>query len=1290
MSFSKLSEWAKGICASVAVLVLIATSISAQSGTSSVNGTVVDAQGQVVAGATIKLTSTGQGNTRTTTTDGSGSFGFTSVPPGTYSIEVEASGFKRSLVRDVQALVDKTTSIPVALEIGDVTANVEVSAGGIENIVNTQDASLGNNFVSKQISQLPLEGRNVVGLLSLQPGVTPDGAVTGGRQDQANITLDGIDVNDQQTGLAIKGNATDPDRAFTAVLRVTPDSIEEFRVTTLNPDATKGRSSGAQVSLITKSGSNQFRGNLFEYHRNTLTTANDWFNNAAGRYVAGDVPVLAGAANVGDERAPRPKLIRNLFGGSLGGPIVKDKLFFFYNYEGMREAKDLPATQVVPLASIGAGNIRFFDTSDTLRTLDIATINSLTESGIPVVNVNPVALQILADAARRYPANIGGGDGINTGGYRFNASVPVELNTHTARFDYNPFSSGKHQFSVRGNFQQDTIGIPAFLPDTPADSTWSHPLGLAASHTWLINNNMTNRFSYGLTRLAYSQSGDANENAITFRNIYTPKNFGYAFSRVNPTHNFANDFTWAKGNHTMLFGTNIRIIRNKRSNLGFAFDAGTTNFGYYTNSGDDLLIPINQYLQGAYGTNVDDAWINSAQSSLVAVLGRLNQYTANFSFDVDGNPQSGVPAVREWATEEYDFYAQDSWKIRPSLTLNFGLRYGLSRPVYETQGFQAAPNIGLDEYFRRRQDAAFNGQNYDEALIIDLAGPKNGKPGFYEWDRDNWQPRISAAWSPNFKEGLLAKIFGTERASVFRGGFAITNDYFGQQLAVSFDANNTLGFVSNYTTPPNTYNILDCADTTICNPAPLLTGLGQNIRNLPGVTVPGPLVFPLQKPQDLSLQIEASIDRGVKSPTHYSWNFTYGRTLPFKMFVEASYIGRAARDLLATRDVMMPNNLRDPATGQTWYEAATALEIIRRQRFDPETGADPDPTGIPNNPYFDNLWGNGVLAARLAAVGCAEPGLTSTQAVYQASVFCQGSNDWTTMQLILDQVSGRQLFYQSQYGALDSFGTIARSNYHAGAVSVRQRLGTLSWDFNYTYAKSLDDTSGLQNAAAFGGAFILNPLRQSDNYAPSDFDMRHIVNVNAVWQLPVGRGRSLLSDAPSWVNAIVGGWQLSGVFRYNSGEPMGTVGRYFDNAGWVTNWQTKSGVVQTRDIETGVFFNGDGGLPSMFANPQEAFNSFRSPFPGETGDRNRLRFPSFVVVDMGLQKQFAMPWSETHKLGFKWEVFNVTNTPIFTGPISETRLGYRPETRTVPTGFGEFTATKSNARVMQFALRYDF
>lgn len=1263
MNIKKITNWLSAM--SLAAFVIFAQSVSAQSGTSSVNGTVVDGQGQVVAGATVKLVSVGQGTSRTTTTDGGGAFAFSAVTPGKYSIEIESSGFKKSTVKDVQALVDKVTTIPVSMEIGDVTANVEVTAGGIENIVNTQDASLGNNFVSKQISQLPLEGRNVVGLLSLQPGVTPDGAVAGGRQDQANITLDGVDVNDQQTGLNI-----DQTEAFTSVLRVTPDSIEEFRVTTLNADATKGRSAGAQVSLITKSGSNEFRGNLFEYHRNTLTTANDWFNNAAG--------------------IERPKLIRNLFGGSLGGPILKDRLFFFYNYEGMREAKDIGVTQIVPLPSLGQGIIRFqdvlrvlnpngslgaVDTSYTpiTRSLSIAQINALTSAGQQVVDVNPIALQVLADAAARYPSNIGGGDGFNTGGFRFNSPLPVKQNTHTARFDWAVTNDQTHQVSVRANAQHDLFARQKAFPDTPSADRWSHPTGLAATHTWLINNNLTNRFSYGLTRLSYSNQGDSGENAIAFRNIFTPLNFTNTFSRVNPTHNFTNDMTWAKGSHTVQFGTNIRVIRNKRTSMASAFDNGVMNFGYYQGSGSVLLTPLNEFLNAQTPPPVDrrfavnSATISTAQSALTAVLGRLSQYSANFTFDINGNPVNGEPTVREWATEEYDFYVQDSWKVRQNITLNLGLRYGLSRPVYETQGFQAAPNIALDEYFARRVAASERGENYTEEIQVDLAGPKNGKPDFYDWDKNNFQPRVSVAWAPNFQDGWLARLFGKNRESVIRGGFAITNDYFGQQLAVAFDANNTLGYTSSSDISANTYNI-----TT--NPAPLFTGFGMNIRSLPGIVVPGNLVFPLRQPANFNRRIEQSIDRGVKSPTNYTWNLTYGRELPKKMYVEASYVARLGRGLLATRDVMMPNDIKDQVSGQTWYQAATLLDI--------QSQAGADVSTIASLPFFENVYAPGSLATIYGA-----PGFTNTQIAY---LLGSESTDWTFVQDSLDRNSGRRLFYQSQYAALDSFGTIANSDYHGMAVSLRQRLSGFTWDLNYTFSKSMDDTSGLQTANSFGAAFILNALRQRDNYAVSDFDMRHILNFNSVWELPVGKGKTFLSNANGFVDAVLGGWQLSSIFRYNSGEPIGTVNKFFDNSGWPTNWQIKSAAVQTRRIPTGVYFNGVNGLPTIFADAEEAYRSFRSPHPGETGDRNQLRMPDYFVIDMGLQKQFKMPWSENHKLGFKWEVFNVTNTPIFGGLFSERRVGFAPQFGGAPPSFGEFNATKSDPRVMQFALRYDF
>lgn len=1237
---------------SLVFVALLGLGVYGQAGSATVAGTIYNEQNEVVAGATVTLVSVGQNSRRTAVTNSQGGYNFSSVTPGSYRIEVESTGFKKSVTTEFQATVDSTTQLPITLEVGEVSVSVTVDAGGIESIKNVSDGSLGNSFNSGQISQLPLEGRNVAGLLSLQPAVTPGGYVAGGRSDQANITLDGVDVNNQQQGTA-----------FTPVLRVTPDSVEEFRVTTTNPDASKGRSSGAQISLITKSGSNQFHGNLFWYHRNDYFNANDWFNNSDGRYLPTDQAVIDGDAVAGDMVSPRPKLLRNLFGGSISGPIVKDRLFFFYNYEGMREAKSNPVVRLVPLASMGQGLLKFYDTSGALLTLNTAEINSFTDStNAAVVDVNPAATAYFAAIAARYPANSKRvGDGLNTGGYSFNVSLPVNLNTHTARFDWNVTSDQKHVLSARMNYQQDLFGGGSAFPDTPPTDQWSHPTGLALSHTWLINNSLTNKFSYGLTRLAYSDQGDSTVNAITFRDVFSEANFTRAFSRVNPTQNFANDMTWIKGNHTVQFGTNIRVIRNKRENWAAAYDSAVTNFGFYPSSGASVTNIVNRYTQATYGTSVDPAWVRSAQSPLVALLGRLNQYTARFNYDLSGNQIVGQPTLREFATEEYDFYVQDSWKISQSFTLNLGLRYGYSTPVYETQGYEAAPNIALDEYFSRRLAYAKVGLNYDEPLLVEKSGKANNAPPMYNADKNNFQPRVSFAWSPNFDGGFGAFLFGKNRAGVLRGGFAITNDYYGQQLAVSFDAANTLGFLKSYTRPANSHNL-----TT--NPAPLWDGSPMVIRTplFPGATSAPTISFPQQQPQDLGMRIESSIDRGIQAPINYTTNLTFGRELPSKLYVEASYIGRKARNLLATRDVMSPNNLVDPVSGMDYYTAAT---IIAQHAYN---GG--DVLSTPTVPFFENMWPQ------------LNSGLTNSQ-LYHA--YAEGSTDWTYPQYVFDALGPSALFYQTQYGALDSFGSIANSDYHAGTLSIRQRLSNFTWDFNYTLAHSMDDTSGLQTSASYGAAFILNPIRQRDNYSSSDFDMRHLINFNGLWQVPIGKGRQFLSNTNSFVDAVLGGWQLSSIFRMNSGQPHGTGSKIFDNSGWATNWNLKSAMVRARPIETGVYYSGQGGLPTMFADPDTAYQSFRSPFPGETGDRNQLRWPAFWTVDMGLQKSFNMPWYEGHKINFRAEVFNLTNTPIFVGN-SNTAMGYDPANSTAPVGFGEFFQTRNDARIFQFALRYDF
>ncbi len=1229
--------------------------VNAQSGTTGVSGTVVDQNSAAVSGATVTIINAETGFTRTVTTNDEGKFNFLSIPPATYRVEVEATNFKKVINSEVQGLVDKTIEVNIALEPGDVSATVTVTSNTIDSIINTQDATIGNNFVPAQITQLPTDLRRVADLLTLQPGVTREGYVAGGRSDQANITLDGVDINDQQTG----GRTNQFQTSQGTVLRLTTEAVEEFRITTTNANANQGRSSGAQVSLITKSGTNDFRGSVFYFYRPTAFSANDFFNNLAG--------------------VERPSLARDVFGGSIGGPIIKDRAFFFYSYEGQRQEEAIPVVRLVPLASLGQGQLRFFgaapgDPAGTNRliTLSTAQLNSIYST----VGINPAAVAVLASAAARYPANdTSVGDGLNTGGFRFNAPTTDSENTHIARFDFN--LTDKQTLFLRGNYQSDlTSGVSAF-PDTPATALWSHPYGYAAGHSWTISNSMINNFRYGLTRQAFSTQGDSNENAITFRFVYSPLLFARTLSRVTPIHNFTDDFTWIKGNHTIQIGGNVRIIRNKRVDFGNAFDNAVTNPSFYSASGR----VVDRALTSA-GYNVPASQRSIVQNAATALIGRFSQYSGNFTFDIDGSvlPQ-GTPTDRNFATEEYDVYGQDIWKPFRNLTLTLGLRYGLSRPVYEQNGFQVVPKERLGDFFDRRVAGAAQGVPVNDLIEFELAGPKNNAQGFYSLDKNNFQPRIAAAWSPNFDNKFLRGLFGKENESVIRGGFAITNDYFGQQLAVSFDQLSSIGFTSSSTISANTYNL-----TT--NPAPRFTGFGQNVRALPGVPAPvqrfseGVTPGCLAGTEDCPQRIESSLDGTIVSPINYTWNVSYGRQLPKGIYVEATYIGRKARNLLAARDVNALNNLIDTRSGMDWYTAAGMLHDLR--------AGNTAISAIPNIAYFQNLFPN--LGPNLA-VYLDDPDfatLTPTQAAYNL-VSRNGYDilDWTYVQLLIDdQGIVPNLFYHPQYAAFSSFSSVAKSDYHGGTISFRQRLGeALSYDFNYTFSKSMDNASGLQTGSEYGSQFILNSLRPDDNYAVSDFDIRHVINANFILQAPIGRGRKFFSNLNSIADTFLGGWQLTGVFRWNSGLPFSPP---FDAAQWATNWNVQSNGTRTRPVETGAVRS----TQNIFSDPAAAFASFRNARPGETGERNTFREPGYSALDLGLSKSFTMPWSENHKIQFRWEVFNVFNYQYFSADnLTRSTFGLPqdPELSPVNDEFGKvFTSIQGKPRAMQFGLRYSF
>jgi Carboxypeptidase regulatory-like domain len=1271
----------------VIILFVSSTAAWGQYGASTIRGTITDPSGAVVGGATVTITNLETNLSRSQTTSSTGSYSFELIPTGEYKVEIEAKGFRKSVVPRVHALVGSVIEVSQKLQVGEISTTVEVQAGSGAVQVNTQDATLGNNIEHSQIIDLPLEARRVADLLTLQPGVTRDGYVAGARADQSNVTLDGVDINDQQANQLTGANETEG-----MVLRLNAEAIEEFRVNTVNANANEGRSSAAQINLVSKTGTNNWHGALFEFYRGTLFEANDWFSNKAG--------------------VPRTPLVRNTFGGMVSGPIKKDKLFFIFSYEGLRNATATPVTRIVPLASLGQGIIKYrYCTDPSCANLAIASLSLAQNQQVySTAGINPAALAALASAASKYPANDTTlGDGLNTSGFRFNAPTPTNLNSSYARFDFVP-SHNQNAF-LRLNLIDDHLTLIKRFPDTVSPLTWSHPFGLAVGHTWSIGNNLVNNARYGYTRQAFSDTGDSTGNDISFRFVFQPTGHIHNLSRVTPVHNITDDVSWVHGKHVFQFGVNVRAVSNARVSFANAFDNAVTNPSFYLGAGDHISTDFQNYLTannlpgGQAGQSLASSFTANVQNAATAIIGRFSQYTANFTFNQDGSLLSaGSPSSRNFATQAYEVYFQDSWKFRPHLTFTLGLRYSLERPVYETSGFEVSPIVPLGTYFQDRLAAAALGNNFVDPIVVDRSGPMNGGKPMYNWDKDNFQPRIAVAWSPSFSHGLLHALFGEGNQSVLRGGFSLTNDYFGQALAVDWDLNNTLGFTSNFTTPANTYDTDNCS--TCSGLAPLFTGFNQNIHSLPGVVVPGNLSFPLSQPLDQGERIETSVDSNLQAPNEYVWNATFERQIARGTKLSFSYIGRYAHHLLARRDEVAFNDLVDPKSGMDWYTAGTLLEKQRQQ-------------GLPTSaiaaiPFFENLFPAGLATMMNATFGldpvCSGgnagfvPTWTNTQVFYAMQsrtpsnpcAFFAG-NDWTDAQALIDQVlasnSFPTRFMQPQYGALSAWSTIGNSSYNGLTVSLRQRLSSLTVDVNYTFSHSLDDSSGLQNETGYGAAFIVNPIRQRSWYGSSDFDIRHLINATAVWQMPFGKGRPFLNTPNHALQAVVGGWQLSGIYRWNTGLPLDTMP--YDDARWATNWNVQANVTPTSPVQTCPDRSNTPKLFGTGCNIKAIYQTFRNAYPGESGPRNYLRAPGFMDADLGLSKTMAMPYNEQHKLQFRWDVFNVANFQPF-GTIDSSRTGFGvardPKLRNAapPSNWSNFTAIQGKPRVMQIALRYSF
>lgn len=1177
--------------------------------TAKISGVVTDAQGAVVQGATVKLINKATKQERTDATNDEGRYVFAAIDPGLYDVTATAQGFRTTVVSDFKAEISKAASIDITLQPGGVGEQVTITAAG-EVQLQKEDSSVGNVIEADRITRLPTQQRQVTELLRLQPLTTTNGETAGSRFDQNTFTLDGIDVTDN---VGFRGG-------FATVVPTPTESIEEFRVTVANPNASFGRSAGAQVVLVTKRGGNAFHGSAYAYHQNDNLNANSWTNNRLG--------------------LDRPPLIDNRFGFSVGGPIWPEKLFFFTNYEGRRLPGTTQATRVVPTESFRNGTLRFRDTSGNILNINPRTFDP---RGI---GASPAILSYLR--ALPAPNNFSGfGDGLNTAGFTANIPANLESDYGVLRLDYQ--ITQNWSFEAKGALYrniQRSLGQVDLIQVTAADQNAERPKNLTFGLIGTIRPNLVNeiRIGHAFDNFVLERDSPAGRGGFNVAVNLAPSTFDFnpalalldehvdvdtqrarEQSLSGGSTQFIDNATWSKGLHTFQFGGTLRHIKTFHYRDDKVIGSVASPVADIGTAGG---VPVPPAQRPGNLNPADIARYNQFYKALLGIVDSVGYLAVR---DADLNPTPvGTGLINEATLNHWEFYFADVWKMRPSLTASFGLQYQWHTPpkdAFDRQTVLVFKDTGklieTREYLRMKEEAAAKGEIFNPDIAYIPIKEVTSQDGVFRINRKNFSPRLSVAWEPSFTSGWLGKIFGEHR-TVIRGGYALL-----------YDRSNT---VQSVVVP-----MLGVGFAQTLTARPTGPG-GQPFRAGIDGPIPVPANFPVTSPvvpgQPFGEILSFTVDPGIEDPYNHAVNFTIQRELPGKMLLELGYIGRFARNLFQNVNLnSAPIYHKDTRSGQTFAEAFDAVAAALRAG-----------RAASAQPWFEN---------QLFA------GATGFLASAFAGDFIVGNinNLWNTgidiLPLLgLPVANGPYNNLQS----LDLFvrTSLGRSNYNAFIVSLHKRSSQgLTFDFNYTFGKSIDQIGQIQNfVSQFSSSF------DGDiDYGPSDFDFRHIINANGVYDLPFGSGRRFA--AGNWVDKLIGGWYVSGIFQASSGLPL-TVVQGFQVYGAGAIFGTGTGAIPTTrlpgDNSTHRGVAGSGGIgtagdPSsngsglnLFGNPESVFKSFRPINLASDFRQGRgvLRGLPRWQLDLSLGKQTKI--TENIQFTFTADFFNIFNHVNYADP----------------------------------------
>jgi hypothetical protein len=695
------------------------------------------------------------------------------------------------------------------------------------------------------------------------------------------------------------------------------------------------------------------------------------------------------------------------------------------------------------------------------------------------------------------------------------------------------------------------------------------------------------------------------------------------------------------------------MSQNRRNNYSSSWSDATANASWLVDSGAELNAPWTDMASSNY---------TYFRYAMTDVMGLVTQGNAKYNYLVDGTVLSpGTPVARNFKNQEYELYVQDTWKVNRALTITVGLRYSLMPPYYEANGQQVSPNVRIGDWFNLRGGLAAQGKSQMEAGRISFVARDQGGRPLYDFHKTDFAPRFSLAWSPQANDGWIKKLTGGANKTSIRAGWGMYYDLFGSGLMRSYDG--TAFGLSNALTNP--------AAVLTVNSAPRYTTFSSVPSSL--LLPAPPAKFPATYPD--AFAITNGLDDSLKAPYNMSMNFSIGREFEGGWFVQGSYIGRQARRSLIRRDAAMPTDLKDPKSGMNYFTAAT---ILARQVVNEVPVAN-----VQKVPYWENLFSKTATSQ-----------YTATQMIYRR--FAANPYDWTYALYQADTPAGLGnctgrgtcsdlgpwAFYHPQYSYLSVFSSVGGGNYHAAQLNVRKRFsGGDSIDVNYTFGKSIDLRSATERVGYSTGV-LWNPWQPGLMKGVSDYDTTHLFNMMGVYNLPFGRGKKFGNSMARWADYIVGGWQVSGVWRWSSGFPTSV----YETGVWPTNWNNNNWALWNgKPVQTGHYMNSQlaGGGPSMVADPKAAIAAFDYEMPGGVGTRNGLRGDGVFNIDTNVAKRIVMPYNEKHSVQIRWECFNMTNTARFDPYNASFDIS-------VGGNFGKYTNTLGAARVMQFGLRYEF